>query len=112
MAYPRQGEVWIAELEPAAQRRPVLVVSVDDFNRTEQGRVIVASVVKATAGGPFDVVLEAAPPLVNPSWVRCDALHALPTSYLAQRLGKATSETWTAVEDRVLRLLFAPRPEP
>jgi mRNA interferase MazF len=108
---PRRGEVWLADLNPIrgreqAGRRPILVVSVDAFNRSRADLVAVIPLTTTLRGIPFHVGV--APPeggLSNPSELLCEAVRSISKERLIERWGSISAETQTAVDDR-LRILF------
>lgn len=109
-----RGEVWWAELpEPIASepgyRRPVLVVSSDDFNRSRIQTVLAAALTTnlrlAEAPGNIFVTSEETG-LPRDSVVNVSQVVTLHKSLLAGRAGRLGARTLLAVEDG-LRMVLA-----
>ncbi|MCY2964712.1 MAG: type II toxin-antitoxin system PemK/MazF family toxin [Planctomycetota bacterium] len=106
-----RGEIWLADLNPVrgheqAGRRPVLVVSVDPFNRSKADLVVIVPVTSTLRGIPLHVTVE--PPeggLKNPSALLCDAVRSISKDRLVIRWGNVSSKTMAEVEDRLRVLL-------
>jgi mRNA interferase MazF len=111
MPTPQRAEVWLADFDRAeghdlGKGRPVLVVSVDPFNESSAGEIMVAPISARDAGTPFGVPLS--PPdggVTVWSFIRCDALRAMSRDRLLQRLGAAPRATMEQVEARLRVLL-------
>lgn len=102
-----RGEVWWAELaEPVASepgyRRPVLVVSSDDFNRSRIRTVIAAILTTnprlAEAPGNVLVATEETG-LPRDSVVNGSQIVTLDKSFLAERVGRVGARAMLAVEN-------------
>jgi mRNA interferase MazF len=108
---PKRGEIWLADLSPTRGReqagnRPVLVLSVDDFNLGPAELVIVAPITTTIRGIPSHVVVK--PPeggLSRPSAVLCDAVRSISKGRLVRTWGRVSSPTLDRVED-CLRILM------
>ncbi len=106
-----RGEIWLADLNPVrgheqAGRRPVLVVSVDPFNRSKADLVVVVPLTSTLRGIPLHVTVE--PPeggIKNPSALLCDAVRSISKDRLVIRWGNVSSKTMAEVEDRLRVLL-------
>jgi len=111
MNEPSRGDIWLVDLSPVrgheqAGRRPGLVISVDEFNRGAGGLVVVVPVTTKRKGIPFHV--EVRPPeggLRRASYIKCEDVRSLSRDRLATLLGRVSSPTLEAVEDR-LRILL------
>jgi mRNA interferase MazF len=111
MDAPARGEVWLVELDPVrgheqAGRRPVLVLSVDAFNRGPAGLVIALPITSRLRNIPSHVRL--APPdggLRSESAVLCEAIRSLSSERLVHRLGRVPSAKMQTVENAVRILL-------
>lgn len=107
---PRRGDVWYAYLDPTVGheqtgRRPVLIVSVDEFNAGPSELVFIVPITSRQRGILYDVPIN--PPeggLTKPSEILCDGLRSVSIQRLRRRLGRIDGATLTAVEKR-LRLL-------
>jgi mRNA interferase MazF len=89
----------------------VLVVSVDEFNESGAGQVLVVPLTSRDPKTPFGVPVS--PPLGGltvASWIRCDAPHTVSTDRLLRRLGVVPPATMEEVLARLLALLTRARP--
>lgn len=109
----RRGEVWWAGLpEPAATepgyRRPVLVVSSDDFN-CSRIRTVVAAVLTTNlrlAAAPGNVLVAAEETgLPRDSVVNVSQVVTVDKSFLAERAGLVGGRAMLAVEDGLRSVL-------
>lgn len=111
MASPAYGEVWFGDLDPTvgheqAGERPVLVLSIDAFNRSPAGLVVVLPITTRIRGVPWHVLLS--PPeggLTRPSVILCEALRSVSQERLERRLGTVSAAALQAVQER-LRILL------
>lgn len=107
---PARGEVWWACLDPTrgheqAGRRPVLVVSIDDFNRGPADLVLVLPITSTQRGILYHVSIVAPEGGVTQSSdILCDAIRSISKVRFGKRLGVVSAKTMAAVEDR-LRIL-------
>lgn len=103
----RRGEVWWAELaEPVTSepgyRRPVLVVSSDDFNRSRIRTVIAAALTTnlRIAEAPGNVLVAALETgLPRDSVVNVSQVVTLDKSFLVERVGRIGARAMLAVEE-------------
>jgi mRNA interferase MazF len=108
---PSRGEVWFADLNPTlgreqAGKRPVLVISTNDFNHGPAELVVVAPITTKKKGVPWHVPVS--PPeggLRSKSYIRCEDVRSISRARLSKRFGAASPATIAAVEDR-LRILI------
>jgi len=106
-----RGEIWLADLNPVRGReqagtRPCLVVSVDLFNQSPAGLVIVLPVSTRGKGIRSHVCID--PPeagIKDTSYIKCEDLRSISTDRLINRWGAVSSATMATVEDR-LRILI------
>lgn len=111
MPEPQRGEVWLADLNPTrgreqAGQRPILVFSVDEFNRGPAELVVVVPITSTIRPIPLHVIVQ--PPeggLKVQSRVLTDAIRSISKERLGERWGVVSPETMAAVEDRVRTLL-------
>jgi mRNA interferase MazF len=111
MASPAYGEVWFADLDPTvgheqAGERPVLVLSINSFNQSPAGLVVILPITTRLRGIPWHVPVS--PPeggLTRPSAVLCEALRSVSQPRLQRHLGTVSAATLQAVQDR-LRILL------
>ena len=109
-ALPR-GDVWLADLDPIrgheqAGRRPVLVVSDDDFNTGPADLVVVLPMTSTLRSIASRVPV--APPeggVRQPSMILCEGIRSVSRERLIARWGSVGPVTLAAVEDR-LRILL------
>jgi mRNA interferase MazF len=100
---PSQREVWDANLSPAQGHeqggtRPVLIVSVDQFNHGPGGLAITVPITRTERGIPLHVPLD--PPeggLDAPSMILCEQLRCVSIERLHRRRGQVRPETLRAV---------------
>ena len=105
------GDVWFGELDPTvgheqAGERPLLVLSLNSFNRSPAGLVVVLPITTRRRPIPWHVFVS--PPeggLIHPSAILCEALRSVSRQRLQYRMGAAAPETIQAVQDR-LRILM------
>lgn len=108
---PARGEIWLADLNPVRGReqagmRPCLVISVDPFNQSPAGLVIVLPVTSKNKGIRSHV--EVLPPeggVREASYVKCEDVRSISTERLVSRWGRIRPDTLRLVEDR-LRILM------
>jgi mRNA interferase MazF len=108
---PSRGDVWRVDLDPVrgheqAGRRPCVIISVDLFNESPAGLVILLPITTKGKRIPWQVPLD--PPdggLQRLSFIKCDDVRSESTERLVKRLGSLSPKTMAAVEDR-LRILM------
>ncbi len=111
MANPAYGEVWFADLDPTlgheqAGERPVLVLSIDAFNQSQAGLVVILPITSRLRGIPWHV--QVMPPeggLTRPSVILCEALRSVSRQRLEHRIGNVNAATLQAVQERLCILL-------
>ncbi len=111
MPTPQRSELWLADFDrpeghDQGKVRPVLVLSVDPFNESQSGQIVVAPLSSQDAGTPFSVMLS--PPdggVTVRSFVRCDGLRSMSRTRLVRQLGAAPHATMEQVEARLRVLL-------
>ena len=105
---PVQGEIWWADLDPIvgheqAGRRPVLIISSNEFQRIQRRLVIVVPFSRRLRNNPFHVRV---PPsesgLPYLSSILCDQIRTISTARLdATRIGRVSRAVLTHVVDLV-----------
>ncbi len=108
---PIYGDIWFGDLDPTVGRkqageRPVLILSVDSFNRSPAGLVVILPITTRLRGIPWHVLVS--PPeggLTRPSAILCEAVRSVSQQRLLHRMGVAAPATLEAVRDR-LRILM------
>ena len=111
MVSPFYGQVWFSNLGPTvgyeqAGERPALILSIDSFNRSQTGLVVVLPITSHLRGIPWHVPMS--PPeggLTRPSVILCEALRSVSQQRLQYRMGAASPATLQMVRDR-LRILM------
>ncbi|HET8579651.1 MAG TPA: type II toxin-antitoxin system PemK/MazF family toxin [Nitrospiraceae bacterium] len=111
MPEPVRGEVWLADLSPTrgheqTGQRPVLVVSVSEFNRGPAELVVVLPITSTVRPIPLHVIVQ--PPeggLRAASRLLTDGVRSISTERLVERWGQVSTETMEAVEERLRTLL-------
>ncbi|MBH8577630.1 type II toxin-antitoxin system PemK/MazF family toxin [Nostocaceae cyanobacterium CENA369] len=111
MAQIARGEVWLVDLNPVrgheqAGKRPCLVISVDLFNQSASGLVVVLPITSKEKGIPFHVELN--PPeggLKVRSFVKCEDVRSISVERLEKLWGTVSPEIMVAVEDRIKILM-------
>lgn len=111
MASPAYGEVWFGNLDPTlgheqAGERPVLVLSIDEFNQSHAGLVVILPITSRLRSIPWHVPVS--PPeggLTRPSAILCEALRSVSRQRLEHRMGNVSAATLQAVQER-LRILL------
>lgn len=106
-----KNEVWLADLgQPMGHEqgftRPVLVVSVDPFNSTGLGLVVVLPFTTQRKSFPTHVQVD--PPeggLKLRSWAKCEDVRSISSQRLIKRLGRVTPKTTAAVAAILRRIL-------
>ena len=108
----RRGEVWFVDLDPTKNReqggrRPCLIVSDDNLNRTPAELAIVIPITSKQKRIPSHV--EMAPPeggLKLRSFIKCEDVRSISTDRLIKVMGSVNRTTLDKVEER-LRLLLS-----
>ena len=114
MAEPSRGEIWWVDLDPTrgheqAGRRPALVLSVDSFNLSPAGLIVIVPVTTKAKG--ISLHVEIMPPeggVKQASYAKCEDVRSVSKQRLSTRLGKVKPHTLAAVEVRIRRLLGLP----
>ncbi len=111
---PRRGELWMADLSGTrdvrgheqAGRRPVLILSSDEYNDGPAGMVIVAPLTRTVR--PLPTIIRLEPPqggVRATSGILCDQLRAISKQRLSDRWGALEVAVMADVE-RALRALL------
>ena len=107
-----RGDVWLADLNPTRGheqrgRRPVLIISEDDFNQGPAGLIIILPITSTQR--PIPTQIHLSPPeggLKTPSAILCDAIRSISTDRLVKHWGRVSGRTVAEIEDR-LRILLS-----
>ncbi len=103
----QQGEIWTANLNPVvaneqAGTRPCLIISADRFNALPIRQCIVVPLTSRDRRLPHHIKVADDGGLKRPSWVMCEAVRAVSTSRLGDRIGSADQATVDAVRTQVI----------
>lgn len=109
--YPKKGEVWLADFSPTIGReqsslRPSVLVSVDRFNASYAELVFVCP--STTKDKKIPTQVRVVPPeggFAQISFVKCEDLRSISKLRLIKRVGKVSSQTLQAIENRIRLLL-------
>jgi mRNA interferase MazF len=96
----RRGEIWWAELEPPAGRRPVLLLSRHE-SYSVRSLVIVAPVTTRIRGIASEVLLGIADGLPQDCVVNLDTLTTIPKDCLISRLAVLNAKRLKEVETAI-----------
>ena len=111
MASPAYGEVRFADFDPTighqqAGERPVLILSIDSFNRSPAGLVVILPITTRLRSIPWHVLVS--PPeagLTRPSAILCEGSRSVSQQRLQRHMGAVGPATLRAVQER-LRILM------
>ena len=113
---PHRGEIWLVSLGAARQgepgrNRPAIVVSVDELLAgAEDELIVVVPLSSSRAPSKLRPPVSPAEGTVAPSAAICRGVRALARRRLLRRLGAASPETLTEVEDALATILGLDRP--
>lgn len=93
----KRGEIWWAELEPPAGRRPVLLLSRGEAYSVRE-LIIVAPVTTKVRHIPSEVPLNLEDGLPKPCVINLDTITTIAKASLSDRLTALTAEKQRAVE--------------
>ena len=93
----RRGEIWWADLEPPAGKRPVMLLSRDEAY-TVRSLVIVAPVTTRVRSIPAEVPLTVGDGMPQDCVVNLDIITTIPKDCLRSRLTALNPEKLTEVE--------------
>jgi len=108
---PKRGEIWMADLDPTRGHeqsgiRPVVILSVDRFNRSAATLVFVCPITSRNRNINSRVQID--PPeggLTLTSYILTEQLRSITQERLIRKLGSISDETMEEVEDKVRILL-------
>jgi len=107
MIQPIRGEIWTAVLSPTIGReqsgfRPIVIISVDEFNFSPAEMVAIAPISTIYRGIPFH--LEVRPPeggLEKTSYIKCDQIRTISKKRLRKKVGIVSQNTIVGIEERL-----------
>lgn len=109
--FPRFGEIWQAELDPTvgheqAGTRPVVIVSIDEFNNNLSGLVFVVPLTRRERTNDLHVPMyPTRTGLRHPSYALCDMTRSISVERLRFRIGAVDSSALDVIADR-LRIIL------
>lgn len=113
---PKQGEVWYAYLGPVRGveqdgRRPVLIISNDEFNALDNNLVWIIPITSTLKGIGYQVEVGVGEGgLRNRSAIMCEQLRSIDRSRLKKALGIVSGETLSKVT-LILSMIPTYRPD-
>ena len=96
----KRGDIWWADLELPAGRRPVLLISRDEAY-TVRELVTVAPITTRIRGIPSEVPLGIEDGLPKPCVINLDTITTIAKASLSERLTTLNTEKQKAVEDAI-----------
>jgi mRNA interferase MazF len=111
---PQRGEVWHVQLDdkpPAvgheqAGARPILILSVDRFNKSKAELVIGLTLTSKRKGNPLHIEIHTPEGGVDSvSYIQCENIRTLSKERLTQLWGKVSADTLKKVEELLKPLL-------
>jgi mRNA interferase MazF len=96
----KKGEIWWAELEPPAGRRPVALLSRDDAYQV-RSLVIVASVTTRIRNIPSEVLLSTEDELPRACAINLDVITTIPKECLSQKITLLKPEKQREVDNAI-----------
>lgn len=96
------GDVWWASPDPAtgreqSGRRPVLLISNEDFHRTITTLVLAVPITSVDRGWPNHVEIPLGTGLLHSSWAMTEQVRSISRQRLIERVGRVDSTTVTEV---------------
>ena len=104
---PCRGDVWLANLNGVrsheqAGKRPVLILSVNEFNQGPAGVVNVLPLTTRDRGIPFHIPLTAPEGgIKHASFAMCDAIRSISRERLNEFWGTVRLKTMMEIEDKI-----------
>lgn len=87
-------------------KRPAVVVSVDRFNKSRAGLLIVVPTTTVQKGVPWHIrVTPADSDIRETSYIKCEDLRSISTDRLIRRCGTVSAQTMSQVESTIKVLL-------
>lgn len=107
---PARGDIWWAELDPVvgherAGRRPIVIVSSNDFLESGAGRAAIVPITTKFRDLPSWVPVNPQVRGAKPSWALPDQIRTVDVARLTRPAGRADAATISAI-DYVLRLVL------
>ncbi len=112
--YPKQYEIWVADLEPSTgsepgKIRPVVILQSDILNKTGHSSIIVCPVSSQSKEGVSLLRLAVEPTIVNglkkKSFILCDQIRALDMSRLKGTVGMLNGDSIAQLGESIKAIL-------
>jgi len=111
MSFPKRGEIWLVNLNSIKGHEqagicPVMVFSVNQFNKTKAELVIVIPITTANRGIPLHIeILPQSSNLKEISYIKCEDIRLISTERLMKSIGNVSENILKKVEEIVKMLL-------
>jgi mRNA interferase MazF len=90
-------------------RRPALVISVDNFNKSRADLVVTLPITTKAKGIPYHVLIRTPEGgLTQDSFIKCEDIRSISKLRLVQRIGTVSDTTLKLVQGRMRMLLGLP----
>jgi mRNA interferase MazF len=112
--FPRQYEIWLANLDPSlgsepGKTRPVVILQSDILNKSGHSSTIACSISSQPKEGVSLIRLPVEPTssngLLKTSYILCDQVRAMDVSRLKERIGILDQETVKGLNDSIKAIL-------
>jgi len=112
--YPKQYEIWIADLDPAigsepGKLRPIVIVQSDLLNKKEHKSTIVCAISSKHREGVSFIRISVEPTLENglkkTSYILCDQIRSVDLSRLKSKVGMLDSKTINQINETLIVIL-------
>jgi len=111
--FPGRGEIWLVNFSPSIgseikDLHPVLVISVDELNRSPWGLIVVCPVTTFRKKKTFRLHVLISPPeggVKQNSIIRCDQVKSVSIQRFSKKWGKVSKDTIQKVEYILRKIL-------
>jgi mRNA interferase MazF len=112
--YPRQYEIWIADLDPSTgsepgKTRPVVIIQSDLLNKNGHNSTIACSISSQHKEGVSFIRIGVEPSLdnglVKKSYILCDQIRAIDMKRLKSRVGSINEEVINQLNETIKAIL-------
>lgn len=112
--YPKQYEIWIADLDPPTgsepgKIRPVVIIQSDLLNKTGHSSTIACSISSQNKEGVSFIRLAIEPStdngLLKKSYILCDQIRAIDMKRLKERIGILNEEAVNRLNESIKAIL-------
>lgn len=108
----KRGDIWFANLDPIigneqSGKRPILIISVDDFNLGGARMVVVMPFTKRDKQQPLHVFVKVSSStgLTIDSFIKTEDIRGISKERFIKKIGEVNEQTIKEVEIRIKRLL-------